>query len=54
MILLLHSQNCTITYIDNRIGRDKPTISREQSRNTVASDYSAISAQAAYEVRRKN
>ena len=53
-ILLLHSQNCTITYIANSIGRDKSTISRELSRNTVDSKYSAISAQAAYEVRRKN
>ena len=53
-ILLLHSQNCTITYITNSIGRDKSTISRELSRNTVDSKYSAISAQAAYEVRRKN
>lgn len=52
-ILLLHSQNCTITYIANSIGRDKSTISRELSRNTVDSKYSAISAQAAYEVRRK-
>lgn len=25
-ILLLHSQNCTITYIANSIGRDKSTI----------------------------
>ena len=53
-ILLLHSQNCTITYIANSIGRDKSTISRELSRNTVDSKYSAISAQAAYELRRKN
>ena len=27
-ILLLHSQNCTITYIANSIGRDKSTISQ--------------------------
>ena len=53
-ILLLYSQNCTITYIANSIGRDKSTISRELSRNTVDSKYSAISVQAIYEVRRKN
>lgn len=45
-ILLLHSQNCTITYIANSIGRDKSTIYRELSRNTVDSRYSAILAQA--------
>ena len=28
-ILLLHSQNCTITYIADSIGRDKSTIARE-------------------------
>ncbi|MBF1176688.1 MAG: helix-turn-helix domain-containing protein, partial [[Eubacterium] sulci] len=33
--LLFHSQNCTTTYIANSIGRDKSTISRELSRNTV-------------------
>ena len=29
-ILLLHSQNCTITYIANSIGRDKSTISQSE------------------------
>ena len=38
-ILLLHSQNCTITYIADSIGRDKSTISRELSRNTVDNKY---------------
>ena len=53
-ILLLNSQNCTITYTANSIGRDKSTISHELSRNTMDNKYSAISAQAAYEVRRIN
>ncbi len=53
-ILFLHSQNCTITYIANSIGRYKSTISRELSRNTMDNKYSAISAQATYEARRKN
>lgn len=38
-ILLLHSQNCTITYIADSSGRDKSTISRELSRNTVDNKY---------------
>ncbi len=45
-IRLLHSQNCTITYITNSIERDKSTISRELSRNTMNSKHSPISAQA--------
>ena len=53
-IPLIHSQNWTITYIANSIGRDKSTIFRELSRNTVDSKYSIISAQAAYEVHRKS
>lgn len=53
-ILLLHSQNCTMTYMAKGIGRDQSTISRELSRNTVDNNSSAISAQAAYEARRKN
>lgn len=38
-ILLLHSQNCTITYIADSIGRGKSTISRELSRNTLDNKY---------------
>ena len=53
-ILLLHSQNCTMTYMAKGIGRDRSTISRELSRNTVDNNSSAISAQAAYEACRKN
>ncbi|WP_423901642.1 helix-turn-helix domain-containing protein [Eggerthia catenaformis] len=45
-ILLLHSQNCIITYIANSIGRDKSAISRKLSCNTADNNYSAISVEA--------
>lgn len=48
------SQNCTITFIANIIGRNKSTISRELKRNAVDSKYSAVAAQAAYEQRQRN
>lgn len=53
MILILHSKKFSITAIANSIGRNKSTISRELSRNAVNNDYSAVSAQMAYEQRRK-
>lgn len=53
-ILLLRSENYSITYIADAIGRNKSTVSRELSRNTVAGVYSAFSAQAAYRKRRRN
>lgn len=53
-ILVLRSKNYTITYIANSIGRNKSTVSRELSRNTVDGNYSAIYAQGAYEQRRKH
>ena len=52
-ILVLHSQDCTLTFIASSIGRDKSTVSRELSRNAVGDTYSAVAAQAAYEERRK-
>ena len=52
-ILVLYSKNHTITYIANSIGRNKSTVSRELSRNSVDGNYSAIYAQEAYEQRRK-
>ena len=52
-ILILHSKELSITAIANSIGRNKSTVSRELSRNTVDGNYSAVSAQAAYEQRRK-
>lgn len=51
-ILVLRSQNHSITYIAESIGRDKSTVSRELSRNTIDGEYSAIAAQAAYHKRR--
>ena len=51
---LFCSQNCTITFIANIIGRNKSTISRELKRNAVDSKYSAVAAQAAYEQRQRN
>ena len=51
-ILVLRSQNQSITYIAGSIGRDKSTVSRELSRNTVDGEYSAVAAQAAYRKRR--
>ena len=51
-ILLLFSQNYSITYIANSLGRNKSTISRELSRNSVCGEYSAVAAQAAYLKRR--
>ena len=53
-ILILHSKELSITAIANSIGRNKSTVSRELSRNTVDGNYSAVSAQAAYEQRRKS
>ncbi len=53
-ILLLRSENYSITYIADAIGRNKSTVSRELSRNTVAGVYSAFSAQVAYRKRRRN
>lgn len=53
-ILVLRSQDCTITFIANVIRRNKSTISRELKRNAVDSRYSAVAAQAAYEQRRRN
>ena len=47
-ILVLRSQNHSITYIASNIGRNKSTISRELSRNNIDGEYSAIAAQAAY------
>ena len=52
-ILILYSKNYSITYIADSIGRNKSTVSRELSRNTVNNEYSAVAAQAAYEKRRK-
>lgn len=49
----LLSRNCTIEYIASSIGRNKSTISRELSRNTVNGYYSAVAAQAVYAHRRK-
>ena len=51
-ILVLRSQNHSITYIASCIGRDKSTVSRELSRNTIDGEYSAVAAQAAYLKRR--
>lgn len=53
-ILLLLSKNYSITYIAAAIGRNKSTVSRELSRNSIAGMYSAISAQATYHKRRRN
>ena len=53
-ILILHSKELSITAIAISIGRNKSTVSRELSRNTVDGNYSAVSAQAAYEQRRKS
>ena len=53
-ILVLRSENFSIIAIANSIGRNKSTVSRELMRNTVNGIYSAISAQEAYEQRRKN
>lgn len=47
-ILVLRSQKHSITYIAKSIGRDKSTISRELSRNTIDGEYSAVAAQATY------
>ena len=52
-ILVLRSKNHSITYIADSIGRNKSTVSRELSRNTVDNEYSAVVAQAAYEKRRE-
>ena len=51
-ILLLTLQNYSITYIANRLGRNKSTISRELSRNSICGECSAVAAQAAYLKRR--
>ena len=53
-ILLLRSKNYSISYIAAAIGRNKSTVSRELSRNSIAGVYSAVSAQAAYQKRRRN
>lgn len=53
-ILILRFKNFSITAIANSIGRNKSTVSRELMRNTVNGKYSAISAQEAYEQRRKS
>lgn len=47
-ILVLRTQNHSITYIADSIGRDKSTISRELARNTIDGEYSAVAAQVAY------
>ena len=51
-ILVLRSQNHSITNIADSIGRNKSTVSRELSRNTIDGEYSAVAAQAAYHNRR--
>lgn len=52
-ILLLSSQNYSITSIADSLGRNKSTISRELSRNSRHGTYSAVLAQTAYIERRK-
>lgn len=52
IILVLYSYHCTIQFIADCIGRDRSTIYRELSRNTIKKYYSASIAQAAYEYRR--
>ena len=52
-ILVLHTKNYSITHIADIIGRNKSTVSRELSRNTVDNEYSAAAAQAIYEKRRE-
>ena len=47
-ILILRSRNHSITYIADSVGRDKSTVSRELSRNTINGEYSAAAAQVAY------
>lgn len=51
-ILILRSQNHSITYIADSIGRDMSTVSQELSRNTINGEYSAVAAQVAYGDRR--
>lgn len=52
-ILLLYVSNHSITYIAKSLGRNKSTISRELSRNSVDNKYSAVVAQDIYEKRRE-
>ncbi len=53
-ILILYTQEYSISSIAKRINRNKSTVSRELSRNAVNGVYSAVSAQVAYEKRRMN
>lgn len=53
-ILILRSLNRSITDIAEQIGRNKSSVSRELSRNSVNGRYSAIKAHLTYKQRRKN